>query len=192
VTTVRYETNSAKATSSSSRAFRAESSVRNGVRHATSASKRASKPVLAPPKKLAATRRPNSQSNQYRCSIERNQAGKFGGRIRAHFARQDWDLNVYFVAASLVRAVQKLEQSLAFLQMNEERLWFWGVDRSDDPNFASELLAEEGLKLDLRAEFPRRSALIAIAPDRELLADTLALIRREFGKLNTRVRPSGD
>jgi hypothetical protein len=192
VTTMRYETNSAKTASSTSRSFRANSTSRNNVRHQIPVSKRVSKPVQAPPKKLAATRRPNSQSNQYRCSIEKNQAGKFGGRIRAHFARQDWDLNVYFVAASISRAVQKLEQSLGFLQMNEERLWFWGVDRSDDPNFASELLAEEGLKLDMRAEFPRRSALIAIAPDRELLADTLALIRREFGKLNARVRPSGD
>jgi hypothetical protein len=178
---MRYGTNSAKATSSRSGSFRANA-----------ASRRVSKPAPAPPKKLAATRRPNSQSNQYRCSIEKNQAGKFGGRIRAHFARQDWDLNVYFVTASLSRAVQKLEESLRFLQMNEERLWFWGVDRSDDPNFASELLTEEGLKWDKRAEFPRRSTLIAIAPDRDLLADTLALIRREFGKLNTRVRPSGD
>jgi hypothetical protein len=172
---MRYGTNSAKATSSRSRSFRASRSPR--------------KPAPAPPKKLAATRRPNSQSNQYRCSIEKNQAGKFGGRIRAHFARQDWDLNVYFVTASLSRAVQKLEESLRFLQMNEERLWFWGVDRSDDPNFASELLAEEGLKWDKRAEFPRRSTLIAIAPDRDLLSDTLALIRREFGKLNTGERP---
>jgi hypothetical protein len=189
---VRYESNSAKATSSKSRPYRADRSPRKPVRDAASVAKRVSKPIPAPPKKLAATRRPNSNSNQYRCSIEKNQAGKFGGRIRAHFARQDWDLNVYFVAASLVRAAQKLEESLRFLQMNEERLWFWGVDRSDDPNFSSELLSEEGLKLDKRAEFPRRSTLIAIAPDRDLLADTLALIRREFGKLNTRVRPSGD
>ena len=189
---MRYEPNSTKAISSRSRSFRVERSPRKSVRGVISPAKRLSKPVPAPPKKLAATRRPNSNSNQYRCSIEKNQAGKFGGRIRAHFARQDWDLNVYFVAASLARAAQKLEESLRFLQMNEERLWFWGVDRSDDPNFASELLSEEGLKLDKRAEFPRRSTLMAIAPDRDLLADTLALIRREFGKLNNRVRPSGD
>ena len=189
---MRYETNSAKSASSRSRSHRAEQNPRKSVRRGLSASKRVSKPAPAPPKKLAATRRPNSHSNQYRCSIEKNQAGKFGGRIRAHFARQDWDLNVYFVAASLSRAVQKLEESLRFLQMNEERLWFWGVDRSDDPSFASELLSEEGLRLDNRAEFPRRSAVIAIAPDRDLLADTLALIRKEFGKLNLRVRPSGD
>jgi hypothetical protein len=189
---VRYESNSAKSTSSRSRTYRAEPIARKSARTIISAKKRLSAPVPAPPKKLAATRRPNSNSNQYRCSIEKNQAGKFGGRIRAHFARQDWDLNVYFVAASLTRASQKLEESLRFLQMNEERLWFWGVDRSDDPNFSSELLSEEGLKLDKRAEFPRRSTLIAISPDRDLLADTLALIRREFGKLNARVRPSGD
>ena len=88
--------------------------------------------------------------------------------------------------------MQKLEQSLRFLQTNEERLWFWGVDRSDDPNFAAELLAEAGLKLDQRAEFPRRSALIAIAPDRNLLAYTLALVRQEFGKLNDGVRAGSD
>jgi hypothetical protein len=193
VTTMRYGTNSANANSQrSSGSFLAERSPRKDARSFASAAKRASKPVPAPPKRLAATRRPNSQSNQYRCSIERNQAGKFGGRIRAHFARQDWDLNVFFVAASLRRATQKLEQTLRFLQLNEERLWFWGVDRSDDPNFAAELLSEAGLKLDQRAEFPRRSALIAIAPDRDLLADTLALIRREFGKLNGNVRAGGD
>jgi len=156
------------------------------------APKRISKPSFAPPKKLAATRRPNSQSNQYRCSLEKNQAGKQTGRIRAHFARQVWDLNVYFVASSVSRAVQKLEQSLRFLQSNEERLWFWGVDRSDDPNFAAELLSEAGLKLDLRSEFPRRSTLIAIAPDGELLTDTLSLIRREFGKSNERIRAASD
>ncbi len=189
---MRYATNSTRATSTRPSSFRAERSSRKDARTLPSASKRVSKPAPAPPKKLDATRRPNSQSNQYRCSIEKNQAGKFGGRIRAHFARQDWDLNVYFVAASIARAVQKLEQSLRFLQMNEERLWFWGVDRSDDPNFAAELLGEAGLKLDQRAEFPRRSAFVAIAPDRDLLADTLALIRQEFGKLNARERPSSD
>jgi hypothetical protein len=189
---MRYGINTAKATSSRSSSFRAERSSRKTGRSVASASKRVSKPMPAPPKKLKATRRSNSQSNQYRCSIEKNQAGKFGGRIRAHFARQDWDINVYFVASSLARAVQKLEQSLRFLQLNEERLWFWGVDRSDDPNFAAELLSEAGLKLDLRAEFPRRSAIIAIAPDRDLLADTSALIRQEFGKLNARERPGSD
>lgn len=189
---MRYATNTAMATSSRSSSLRAERSPRKDARSLASVSKRASKPSPAPPKKLSATSRPNSRSNQYRCSIEKNQAGKFGGRIRAHFARQDWDLNVYFVTASLARAVQKLEQSLRFLQMNEERLWFWGVDRSDDPNFAAELLDDAGLKLDQRAEFPRRSAFIAIAPDRDLLADTLALIRQEFGKLNARERPTSD
>jgi hypothetical protein len=189
---VRYESNLTKSTSSRTRPYRVDRTPQKSVRGTASKSKRISKPVPAAPKKLAATRRPNSNSNQYRCSVEKNQAGKFGGRIRAHFARQDWDLNVYFVAVSLTRAVQKLEESLRFLQMNEERLWFWGVDRSDDPNFASELLSEEGLRLDKRAEFPRRSTLIAIAPDRDLLADTLSLIRREFGKLNTKVRRGGD
>jgi hypothetical protein len=189
---MRYETSSAKTGSTRPGSFRSGRRPRKAVQRFDLTSKRVARPGFAPPKKLAATRRPNSQSNQYRCSIERNQAGKQSGRIRAHFARQDWDLNVFFVASSLPRAVQKLEQSLRFLQANEERLWFWGVDRSDDPNFASELLAEAGLKLDQRAEFPRRSALIAIAPDRDLLGDTLALVRQEFGKLKERVRAGSD
>jgi len=189
---MRYETDSAKTHSSRSRSFAARRRARNTVDVVLTAAKRISKPALAPPKKLAATRRPNSHSNHYRCSLETNQAGKQSGRIRAHFARQNWDLNVYFVASSIPRAVQKLEQSLRFLQANEERLWFWGVDRSDDPNFAAELLGEAGLKLDRRAEFPRRSALFAIAPDGSLLADTAALIRREFGKLNTVTRVASD
>jgi hypothetical protein len=189
---MRYETDSAKASSSRSKSFEARRRPRKSAGIARTSPKRISKPGFAPPKKLAATRRPNSHSNLYRCSIETNQAGKQSGRIRAHFARQNWDLNVYFVAASIPRAVQKLEQSLRFLQANEERLWFWGVDRSDDPNFAAELLGEAGLKLDRRAEFPRRSALVAIAPDGVLLADTAALIRREFGKLNTVTRAASD
>jgi hypothetical protein len=184
---MRYETDSAKTLSSRSRSFSARR-PRKTADIVPTARKRISKPHFAPPKKLAATRRPNSNSNQYRCSIETNQAGKQSGRIRAHFARQNWDLNIYFVASSIPRSVQKLEQSLRFLQANEERLWFWGVDRSDDPNFAAELLGEAGLELDRRAEFPRRSALVAIAPDGVLLADTVALIRREFGKLNAVAR----
>jgi|ERR1700722_6740791 len=189
---MRYETDSAKTLSSRSRSFSARRRPRKTPDIALTGRKRISKPHFAPPKKLAANRRPNSHSNHYRCSIETNQAGKQSGRIRAHFARQNWDLNVYFVASSISRAVQKLEQSLHFLQANEERLWFWGVDRSDDPSFADELLGEAGLKLDRRAEFPRRSALVAIAPDGVLLADTAALIRREFGKLNVATRVASD
>jgi hypothetical protein len=189
---MRYETDSAKTLSSSSRSFGARRRPRKVVEVGLTARKRISKPRFAPPKKSAATRRPNSHSNYYRCAIETNQAGKQSGRIRAHFARQNWDLNIYFVASSISRAVQKLEHSLSFLQANEERLWFWGVDRSDDPNFAAELLGEAGLKLDRRAEFPRRSALVAIAPDGVLLADTAVLIRREFCKLNNVTRAARD
>jgi hypothetical protein len=189
---MRYESESTKAFASNSSSFSSRRRSRRGANARVNTARRVSKPSFAPPKKLAATRRPNSQSNQYRCSLEKNQAGKQTGRIRAHFARQGWDLNVYFVASSIPRAVQKLEQSLRFLQSNEERLWFWGVDRSDDPNFAAELLSEAGLKLDLRAEFPRRSTLIAIAPDGDLLTDTVALIRREFGKPNEKVRVASD
>jgi hypothetical protein len=179
---MRYETNSVKSTSSRSRSFSARR--RPG--------KRSARPAMAPPRKLTTTRRPNSLSNQYRCSMERNQSGKQSVRIRAHFARQHWDMSVYFVASSHAHAMQKLEQCLRFLQRNEERLWFWGVDRSDDPNFAAELLGEAGLKLDRRMEFPRRSAMIAIAPDRILFKELLAPVRQEFSKLAGNLRAGSD
>ncbi|HMD31610.1 MAG TPA: hypothetical protein VKG84_06855, partial [Candidatus Acidoferrales bacterium] len=57
--------------------------------------------------------------------------------------------------------MKKLEQTLQYLQKKEEALWFWGVQRSDDPNLATELLADVGLKLDRRDEFPRKRGEIA-------------------------------
>ena len=91
--------------------------------------------------------------NEYRCIMEVNQTGKYCVRVRAGFGRHDWTLPVYFMASSFDRAVKKLEQALQFLQRHEDKLWFWGVERTDDPNLAGELLAEAGLKLDRRAEF---------------------------------------
>ena len=61
-------------------------------------------------------------------------------RIRAAFTRKGWTLPVYFLASTFGHAMQKLEKTLQFLQRQEERLWFWGVDRSDDPNFSEELV----------------------------------------------------
>ena len=56
------------------------------------------------------------------------------------FARKAWVLPVYFLASTFDRAMRKLEQVLQFLQKKEERLWFWGVEYSDDPNFSEELV----------------------------------------------------
>ena len=116
--------------------------------------------------------------NEYQCSIEVNQTGKYCVRIRAVFARKAWVLPVYFLASSFDRAMRKLEQSLQFLQQKEERLWFWGVEYSDDPNFSEELVREAGLRLDRRVAFPRRSANVALSPEKPVPAVLLAPVRR--------------
>ncbi len=118
------------------------------------------------------------QRNEYRCAIEMNQNGKYCVRIRATFTRHAWALSVYFLASSFDRAMKKLEQSLQLLQRQEERLWFWGVDRSDDPNLSGEMLREAGLHLDRRAEFPRKAASLSVPPGRPVPAFLLAPVRR--------------
>ena len=118
------------------------------------------------------------QRNEYRCAIEMNQNGKYCVRIRATFARHAWALSVYFLASSFDRAMKKLEQLLQLLQREEERLWFWGVDRSDDPNLSGEMLREAGLHLDRRAEFPRKAASLSVPPGRPVPAFLLAPVRR--------------
>jgi hypothetical protein len=134
----------------------------------------------------------NGRLNHYRCSIEKNQAGKYCVRIRARFARRGWEIPIYFLAASRDHALRKLEQSLRFLQENEERLWFWGVDRSDDPNFSAELLDEASLKLDRRAEFPRRACEINLAPDSPMAATLLAPVRRDLTAARESLRVASD
>lgn len=116
--------------------------------------------------------------NEYQCTIEVNQNGKYCVRVRAVFTRKSWTLPVYFLASTFDRAMKKLEQTLQYLQRQEERLWFWGVERSDDPNFAAELLKEAGLQLDRRAEFPRRSASLVLSPEKSVPAVLLAPVRR--------------
>jgi len=74
--------------------------------------------------------------------------------------------------------MKKLQQSLQFLQHQEDRLWFWGVDRSDDPNLAAEMLREAGLRLDRRTELPRKAASVALPPERSVPAFLLAPVRR--------------
>ncbi len=134
----------------------------------------------------------NGRLNQYRCAMEKNQGGKYCVRIRARFARRGWDLSVYFLAATRDHALRKLEHSLRFLQENEERLWFWGVDRSDDPNFAAELLGEVALKLDQRSEFPRRASEIVLAPDSPMAATLLAPVRRDLAAARESLRVASD
>src|SRR5712692_11569685 len=122
--------------------------------------------------------RPNKVRNEYRCSIEKNQTGKYCIRIRVQYPRHAWNLGVFFLASSFDRAMKKLEQSLQFLQRNEEKLWFWGVDRAADLGFSAEFLKEAGMKLDRRQEFPRKAASISVAPEREVPAFALGPMRR--------------
>src|SRR5258708_13725889 len=108
--------------------------------------------------------RPLSARNDYRCSIDRNQSGKYCVRIQVHYPRHAWTLSTYFLASSFDRAMKKLEGSLDFLQRQEEKLWFWGVDRAEDMGFSADFLKEAGLRLDRRAEFPRKSPTCSLAP----------------------------
>src|SRR5579862_2048225 len=106
-------------------------------------------------------------ANEYLCAIEKNRNGKYNVRLQAIFglrgeAREasrpgHWDLSVYFLASSFNGAMKKLEESLQLLQKNEERLRFWSVERSDDPNVAGDILKEFGLWLDRRKEPPTKT-----------------------------------
>jgi hypothetical protein len=118
------------------------------------------------------------KQNEYLCAIEMNKSGKYCLRVKATFGRKGWQLSVYFLASSFDRAMKKLEESMQFLQKNEEHLWFWAVDRSDDPNLAGEMLREAGLRLDRRQEFPRRQASMAVSPNRPVPAFQIAPLRR--------------
>src|SRR5271165_7150869 len=135
--------------------------------------------------------------NDYRCSIEKNQTGKYCVRVRVQYPRHAWNLGVFFLASSFDRAMKKLEESLHFLQRNEEKLWFWGVDRGEggeSVGFSSEFLKEAGLHLDRRAEFPRKAANLSVAPERDVPAFVLGPIRRGLAEAVefARVQPSGD
>jgi hypothetical protein len=119
-----------------------------------------------------------SSGNEYLCAVERNQNGKYNVRVRAFFGRGDWLLPIYFLASSFNAAMKKLEEALQLLQKNEERLRFWGVERSDDPNVAGDLLKEFGLWLDRRKEYPRKIAELSVQRERPVPASMLAPIRR--------------
>lgn len=122
--------------------------------------------------------RTSSVRNDYRCSIDRNQTGKYCVRIQVHYPRHAWTLGTYFLASSFDRAMKKLEESLDFLQRQEEKLWFWGVDRAEDMGFSAEFLKEAGLRLDRRAEFPRKATNVSLTPEREVPAFVLGPMRR--------------
>lgn len=131
-----------------------------------------------------------SAGNDYSCTIEKNQNGKYNIRIRASFGRGGWTLPVYFLASSFDGAMKKLEEALQVLQKNEERLRFWGVERSDDPNLAGDLLQEFGLWLDRRAEFPRKAADIGVPSERPVSASALAPVRRVLADVIAQERPT--
>lgn len=120
----------------------------------------------------------SSTGNQYLCAIERNQNGKYTVRVRAIYGRDGWALPAYFLASSFNGAMKKLEESLQHLQKNEERLRFWAVERTDDPNLAGDLLREFGLWVDRRREFPRKLAELSVPRERPVSAATLASVRR--------------
>jgi hypothetical protein len=126
--------------------------------------------------------------NDYRCSIERNQSGKYCVRLQVRYPRHAWTLGVYFLASSFDRAMKKLEQSLDFLQRHEEKLWFWGVDRAEDMGFSAEFLREAGLKLDRRSEFPKKATNVSLTPEREVPAFVLGPMRRGLAESVEMVR----
>lgn len=138
--------------------------------------------------------RTSAARNDYKCSIERNQAGKYCVRIQARYPRHAWTLGVFYLAGSFDRAMKKLEESLDFLQRHEEKLWFWGVDRAADMGFSAEFLREAGLKLDRRTEFPQKSAALSLAPEREVPAFVLGTVRRGLAESvsSGRVAAAGD
>jgi hypothetical protein len=128
--------------------------------------------------------------NRYLCAIERNQNAKYNVRVRALFGRDGWILPVYFLASSFNAAMKKLEESLQLLQKNEERLRFWGVERSDDPNMAGDLLQEFGLWLDRRSEFPKKIGEVGVPWERHVPASMLAPLRRALADVVTQERLS--
>lgn len=132
--------------------------------------------------RTAMSRSSVSGMNEYSCAIEKTQNGKYNVRVRAAFLSAGesgpWTLSLYFLASSFNAAMKKLEESLQILQKNEEKLRFWGVERTDDPTFAGDLLREFSLWLDRRHDFPRKVAELSVARERQVPASQLAQVRR--------------
>src|SRR5260370_11675999 len=110
--------------------------------------------------------RTSSVRNDYRCTIDRNQSGKYCVRIQVRYPRHAWTLGVYFLASTFDRAMKRLEDSLDFLQRQEEKLWFWGVDRAEDMGFSAEFLKAAGLYLDPPNQIPPEATNLSVAPRR--------------------------
>ncbi len=122
----------------------------------------------------------SQKRNDYQCAVEINQAGKYCVRLRVKYSRRPWKLAVYFLASSLERGMKKLREAINFLQREEERLWFWGVEMSDDPNLAGEMLLEGGLRLDRRRDFPSRSAAVEVPVEKPIPASLVANIQKKL------------
>jgi hypothetical protein len=145
--------------------------------------------VSTMPGRVSAVRNLSAVRNDYRCSIERNQGGKYCVRIRVRYPRHAWLLGVFFLASNFDKAMKKLEESVDFLQRHEEKLWFWGVDRAEDMGFSAEFLREAGLRLDRRIEFPPKAANLALAPERNIPAFALGSVRRGLAESMEGPRP---
>lgn len=130
----------------------------------------------------ASSKRANTRQNNYVSAIELNQGGKYTVRIRASFGRRGWTLPAFFLASSFEGAIKKLEHSLQLLQRHEDRLWFWSVERSDDPNVAGELLEEFGLHLDRRGDFPNKAVSVSVPPERTISGLFPAALRRRLAE----------
>ena len=141
---------------------------------------------------MAAKSMQNGSRNAYACAIEVNQNGKYCVRLRATFGRTGWGLPLYFLASSFDAAMKKLEHTLQYLQKKEEALWFWGKQRSDDPHLTSELLAELGVKLDRRDEFPKKRGEIHAAAERPVAAVQIAPLRRALAESLAPARLASD
>jgi hypothetical protein len=122
--------------------------------------------------------RTSAVRNDYRCSIDRNQSGKYCVRIQVHYPRHAWTLSIFFLASSFDRAMKKLEEALDFLQRQEEKLWFWGVDLGGRRIIKKKILKEAGMRLDRRSEFPGKATNISLTPEREVPAFVLGPMRR--------------
>ena len=138
------------------------------------------------------TSKTNTHSNDYVCAIERTQNGKYNVRVRAVFAAPKmaeahrstagWILPVYFLASSFNAAMKKLEETVQVLQKSEDRLRFWGLERTDDPNMAGDLLQGFGIRVDRRRDFPRKIAEMRVVPERPVSASILAFARRTLAE----------
>src|SRR5882757_1623493 len=145
--------------------------------------------VSTMPGRVSAVRNLSAVRNDYRCSIERNQGGKYCVRIRVRYPRHAWLLGVFFLASNFDKAMKKLEESVDFLQRHEEKLWFWGVYRAEDMGFSAEFLREAGLRRYCRIEFPPKAVNLALAPERNIPAFALGSVRRGLAESMEGPRP---